>query len=133
MPIEWAEAYLDGSPSKSLTEVAQENTVSEGILDGPVTIPARANRGWKIHLDHNRMSNAELHGEFQSTGGADGLIRIAVACAQGGLLYDSHRVTYGEIHVDLPPDGDCELVMDNSASLMFGRTVTGTVALRYVK
>jgi S1-C subfamily serine protease len=133
VPIEWAAPYVGGSPSKSLTEVAQENTVSENVLDGPMAIPARGNRAWTITLDRNRMSNPALDGQFQSTGGADGLIRLAVACNPGGLLYDSRRVTYAQVHVDLPSEGACQLMIDNSASLMFGRTVTGTIALRYVK
>lgn len=133
VPITWAASYIDGTPSKSLTEVAQENTVAENVLDGQVAIPAHGNRELNIRLDANRMSNAEIHGDFQSSGGLGGLIRVAVVCNPGGMLFDSGRVGFGQLHVDLPAEGTCQLVFDNSASPMFGRNVTGTIALRYVK
>jgi S1-C subfamily serine protease len=133
VPISWAASYIDGTPSKSLTEVAQENTVTENLLDGQVAILAHGNRAWNIRLDPNRMSNAEIHGDFQSTGGLDGLIRVDVVCNPGGMVYDSGRVRFGQLHVDLRGEGACRLVVDNSVSPMFGHNVTGTIALRYVK
>lgn len=133
VPIGWARSYIGGSPSKSLVEVAQENTVVQSVFTGPISVPARGRQAWNIRINPNLMSSPELHGEFQSTGGADGLIRIAVTCNPGGVLYDSQRVRYGQLHVDLPPQGVCTLVIDNTPSVLFGRTVAGTIALRYVK
>ncbi len=132
VPIEWAKTYIGASPSKSLAELAHENTVVENIVDGRFSVAAGAQRTWKITLNRNQMSNPVLYGAFQSSGGLDGLIRVAVSCDQQPI-YDSNRVTYGPLHVDLPGDGECQLSIDNTAASTFARTVTSTIALRYVR
>lgn len=133
VPINWAKRYIGEAPSKTLTEVVRENTVVLNVFSGPISIAARARQMLNIRLDPKQMSYPVLNGEFHSTGGVDGLVRIAVACNQGGVLYDSSRVTYGQLHVDLPPEDVCEMVIDNTPSILFSRTITGAIALRYVR
>jgi S1-C subfamily serine protease len=133
VPIDWATKYIGQSASESLAQIAESNTVTESVFTGPIVVPARGRQGWTIRIDPNRMSDPELYGDFQSSGGPDGLVRVTVACNPGGLLYDSQRARYGQVLVNLPPKGACALLVDNTPSIMFGRTVTGTITLRYVR
>ncbi len=131
IPINWAKPYLNAGTPRPLPEVAAENTVTENALNGSVTIPAGQMRSWNITVNPNKMSNAEVHGQISSTGGMDGKITLALYY-QGQPVF-SCRERICAIHQDILNPGVYSLVLDNWASPVFGRTVTGQVSLKFVK
>jgi len=131
-PINWAKRYLGGSPIRSLSEIAQENTVTQPILTGSVSVPARQSRNWQFQFNPNVMSGAEVHGEIHSTGGLNGNVTLSLYYGNQ-LIYNCPRQTACTIHEDLSRPGMYTLVLDNRESTMFAREVTGQIVLRYVK
>lgn len=130
IPINWAKPYLNAGTPRALSEVAAENTVTQDALNGSVTILAGQMRSWNITVSPN-MSNAEVHGQISSTGGMDGKITLALY-HQGQPVF-SCRERECVIHQDIANPGVYNLVLDNRASPVFARTVTGQVSLKYVK
>jgi S1-C subfamily serine protease len=131
VPINWAKNYLRSTDVTSLSDLAKRNTVVKQLLASSVSVPAHERRVLPIVVDRNQMANPQLEGSFSSKGGAGGNIRVAVL-NQRGVVYDSGRTTNGEIQLSLRP-GAYQLVLDNSGSMMFSRTVTCDFKLRYVK
>lgn len=131
IPINWAKPYLTGQSPRLLSEVATENTVTESVLDGSVTIERSQARSWNINVNPNIMSNAEVHGQVSSMGGADGKITLMLA-HQGRPIF-SCRERLCEIHQTISSAGTYTLILDNRISPIFGRTVTGQIVLKYVK
>lgn len=131
-PINWAKRYVGQSPARSLSEIAQENTVTEPILTGSVSIPAGQHRRWQFQFNPSVMSGAEVHGEIHSTGGLNGNVTLSLYYGNR-LIYNCPRQTACTIHEDLSQPGMYTLVLDNTQSTMFAREVTGQIALRYVK
>jgi hypothetical protein len=111
--------------------VVAENTVTENVLDGSVTISAGQMRSWSIAVNPNKMSNAEVNGQVSSTGGVNGKITLALYY-QGQPVF-SCRETACEIHQDVATPGVYTLTLDNRESTLFARTVTGQVSLKYVR
>jgi S1-C subfamily serine protease len=131
IPINWVKPYLNSGTPRPLFEVAAENTVTQDALNGSVTIPAGQVRSWNITVNPNKMSNAEVHGEISSTGGMDGKITLALYY-QGQPVF-ACRERACAIHQEIANPGVYNLVLDNRASRVFARTVTGQVSLKYVK
>jgi Trypsin-like peptidase domain len=131
IPINWAKPYLNGQSPRPLADVAAENTVTENVLDGSVTILRGQARSWNIAVNPNKMSNAEVHGQISSTGGADGKITLMLAY-QGQPIF-SCRERACEIHQSITNPGVYTLVLDNRISPIFAREVAGQIALKYVK
>jgi len=131
IPINWAKPYLNAEAPRPLSEVTAENTVTENALNGSVTIPAGQARSWNIVVNPNKMSNAEVHGQVSSTGGMGGKITLALYY-QGRPVF-SCRESVCEIHQDIASPGVYTLTLDNRASPIFARTVTGQVSLKYVR
>jgi hypothetical protein len=132
VPVNWAKRYLGQTSPRSLTEVAQENTVSQSILAGPISIPAGQAQRWMVQINPNVMSSAELHGQIHSTGGFGGQVTLSLYFGNQ-LVYNCPRQTDCVIHEDLPRGGTYTLVLDNTGSAMFAREVSGKIDLRYVK
>ena len=131
VPINWAKSYLQNSEITSLADLAKQNTVAMDLLTSAVSVPARQRRVVPIVVDRNRMANSELEGSFSSSGGAGGNIRVAVL-GQNSTIYDSGRTTHGTIQLPLRA-GAYQLVLDNSGSALFARSVTCDFKLHYVK
>jgi len=131
IPINWAKPYLNGQNPRPLSDVAAENAVTESVLDGSVSIPAKQARTWNITVNPNTMSNAEVHGQVSSTGGMDGKITLALYF-QGQPIF-SCRETTCEIHQIIVNPGVYNLTLDNRISPIFARSVTGQISLKYVK
>jgi S1-C subfamily serine protease len=131
VPINWAKPYLIGGNPRPLTDVAAENAVVNDIFDSSITLPPRQMHAWNINVNPNVMSNAEVDGTISSSGGVDGLITVALYY-KNALIY-SCRATSCEIRKNLVNPGTYILTLDNRASQIFGRTVTGEISLRYVK
>jgi hypothetical protein len=131
IPINWAKPYLNGQSPRPLSDVAAENTVTENVLDGSVTILRGQARSWNITLNPNKMSNAEVHGQISSTGGADGKITLMLVY-QGQPIF-SCRERACEIRQNITNPGVYTLILDNRISPIFAREVTGQIALKYVK
>jgi S1-C subfamily serine protease len=132
VPINWAKRYLGETPPRSLAEVAQENTVVQPVLTGTVSVPAGQAQRSVIQVNANVMSSAELHGQIHSTGGFGGQVTLSLYYGNQ-LIYNCPRRTDCVIHEDLSRSGTYTLVLDNTASAMFAREVSGQVELRYVK
>lgn len=132
VPITWAKRYIGQSPPRSLAEVAQENTVTQPILEGPISIAAGQAQRSTITVNPNSMSSAELHGEIKSTGGFGGEVTLSLYFGNQ-LVYNCPRRTECAIHEDLQRGGTYTLVLDNTGSAMFARQVSGGVEFRYVK
>jgi hypothetical protein len=96
-----------------------------------MTIARGQARSWNITVDPNHMSNAEVHGQISSMGGADGKITLMLAY-QGHPIF-SCRERACEIHQTIANPGVYTLVLDNRISPIFAREVTGQIALKYVK
>lgn len=132
VPINWAKRYLGSAPSRSLAEVAQENTVVQRLVSGSVSVPAGQTRDWRFTFNPNVMSAAELHGEIHSKGGLGGQVTLSLY-NENQLVYNCPRQTVCAIHEILSRPGMYILLLDNRGSLMFPREVTGEIELRYVK
>jgi len=132
VPVNWAKRYLGQTPPRSLAEVAQENTVSQSIVAGPISIPAGQAQRWTIQINPNVMSSAELHGQIHSTGGFGGQVTLSLYYGSQ-QVYNCPRQIDCAIHEDLPRGGTYTLVLDNTGSAMFARDVSGQIDLHYVK
>jgi len=131
IPINWAKPYLNGQSPRPLSDIAAENTVTQDVFTGSMTIERQQARSWNITVDPNHMSNAEVHGQISSVGGADGKITLMLAY-QGRPIF-SCRERVCEIHQTISSPGVYMLILDNRISPIFARTVTGQIALKYVK
>lgn len=131
IPINWAKPYLNGQSPRPLSDIAAENTVTQDVLNGSMTIERGQARSWNIPVDPNHMSNAEIHGQVSSMGGADGKITLLLAY-QGRAIF-SCRERQCEIHQTISSPGVYTLILDNRISPIFARTVTGEIALKFVK
>lgn len=131
VPINWAKRYLQNSELRSLAEIAEENTVEHQLLDSTITVAAGQRRAVPLLIDRNKMSNPEFEGSFRSSGGVGGNIRVFIV-QDNNVVYDSGRTTNGEIHMPLKP-GTYQVVLDNTGSMMFSRSVTADFKVRYVK
>ncbi|MGH9718238.1 MAG: trypsin-like peptidase domain-containing protein [Candidatus Acidiferrales bacterium] len=131
VPINWAKPYLRGGTPKTLADVAAENTLVQDVLSGSTTVPAAHARLWHFSLNPNVMSNAEIQGQVSSTGGLGGKISLDIVFA-GQPIYQC-RATACEIHQNLVAPGIYTVVLDNRASPIFSRTVSGEIALKFVK
>jgi S1-C subfamily serine protease len=134
VPINLAKPYLAEGTLTPLADLTVQNIVVRSLLNSTVTIAAGQNYELPpIVIDENGMSDAELVGRFQSSGGVGGNIRVYVQNAQtNGILYNSGRVRSGQFGLRLKP-GIYRLVISNSESLTFPRTVTALLGLRFVK
>lgn len=131
IPINRVKPYLNGQTPRPLSDVAAENTVIENVLDGTVTIPQGQARTWNITINPNNISNAEVHGQISSTGGADGKITLMLVY-QGQPIF-SCRERVCEIHRTIDRPGVYTLILDNRISPIFGRAVTGQISLKYAR
>lgn len=131
IPINWVKPYLNRQAPRPLSDVAAENTVTESVLDGSVTIPQGQARTWNITINPNNVSNAEVHGQISSTGGADGKITLMLVY-QGQPIF-SCRERICEIHQSIARPGVYALILDNRMSPIFGRAVTGQISLKYAR
>jgi S1-C subfamily serine protease len=130
VPVDWAKPYIGKSPSQTLQEVAQENTIQTPIST-TASVPAGRAEGIQIKVTQE-MADPELDFTFTSRGGMDNVVQVRVMQEQG-VIWDSGRVSSGQAEVDLPGPGSYELVIDNTPSTLFSRTVTITGELQYVK
>ncbi len=117
IPINWAKPHLNGQSPRPLSDVAAENTVTESVLNGSVSIPAKQVQTWNISVNANTMSNAEVHGQIFSTGGMDGKVTLALFF-QGQPIF-SCRETMCEIHQTIVNPGIYAVILDNRISPIF--------------
>ena len=130
VPITWAKPYIGQSTSQSLDEVARENTV-QNPLSRTASVPAGRAEAIQITVTQV-MADPELDFSFASRGGLDNVVEVRVMEGQG-VVWDSGRAASGQAEVDLPGPGNYELVIDNTRSTIFSRTVTLSGKLQYVK
>ena len=121
----------DAASTGGVSALAKQNTVEQPIMESTISVPAHERRLFPIMIDRNRMANPELDGSFSSQGGVGGNIRVMVI-GQTGIVYDSDRTTDGTLRLPLPA-GVYQLVLDNSCSAMFARSVSGDIKLHYVR
>jgi S1-C subfamily serine protease len=131
VPINWAKGYLRSSELTTLSDLAKQNTVEQEIVGSTISVPAHQRRAFTVFVDRNRMADPELDGMFSSTGGFGGEIRVYVAMANN-VVYDSGRTTSGKLHLKLG-EGLYQLVIDNTGSAMFPRSVSADVKFHYIK
>jgi hypothetical protein len=131
VPINWAKPYLSFGNPRSFADIAAENTVTNDLVDGSISVPAAHSMNYTITYNPNTMSDADVEGQITSTGGLDGNITVAVLFA-GRPIYRC-RSTSCEIHQPLTTPGNYVLMVDNTISPMFGRTVSGKISVKYVK
>ncbi len=132
VPINWVKKYLHNGTVTTLADLSRENTVVRELVNSTISVPAKQRVSWPLSIDRNHMASPELQGTFNSTGGLGGNIRVVVASQQGGLVYDSGRTTSGTVHMPLNA-GRYVVVVDNTGSIMFPRSVTADFSLKYVK
>lgn len=106
--------------------------VVRDVVSSTLSVAAKQRVSWPITIDRNRMASPELKGSFTSSGGMGGNVRVLVASQQGGLIYDSGRTNSGSVNLSLQ-SGQYLLVVDNTGSIMFPRSVTADFKLKYVK
>jgi S1-C subfamily serine protease len=131
IPINWAKGYLQSSEVTPLADISKQNTVEQEVLSSTISVPAHQRRVFTIAVNRNRMSNPELEGTFTSSGGVGGEVRVFVV-TQNTTVYDSGRAASGSVHLKLGT-GIYQLVIDNSASALFPRSVTADFKFHYVK
>ncbi len=133
VPINWAKSYLNSGNPQTFADVIAENTVTNDVLDGSIQIPATQLKDWPLTVNRNVMNNVEIEGQVTSTGGMGGEITLALyAESQPQPIYVC-RATNCTINKKLPASGKYALVLDNRASPLFARTVTGKLSEKYVK
>ena len=133
VPINWAKPYLNGGTPQTFTDVLAQNTVTNDVLDGSVTIPAQKLKGWRLIVNPNTMSNVEIEGQVTSAGGMGGKITLALfSQGQSQPIYFC-RAPSCAIDKKLSARGVYVLVLDNRESPLFARTVTGKLSEKYVK
>lgn len=136
VPINWAKSYLNNGTPRTFADVIAENTVTNDLLDGSIEIPAQKLKIWPVTVNRNVMNDVEIEGQVTSTGGMGGQITLALyVYVQGGQPQQISvcRATNCAIDKKLPVNGKYALVLDNSASPLFARTVTGKLSEKYVK
>jgi S1-C subfamily serine protease len=131
VPINWAKGYLRSSELTTLSDLAKQNIVEQEIVGSTISIPAHQRRAFAVFVDRNRMADPGLDGTFSSSGGFGGEIRVYVATANN-VVYDSGRTTSGRLHLPLGP-GLYQVVIDNTGSAMFSRSVSADLKFHYVK
>lgn len=134
VPINWARAYLSGGNPQTFADVISENTITNDLLDGSIDVPPTKFKSWSILVNPNVMNNTEIAGQVTSSGGMGGLITLAVYVNVQGKpdpIY-SCRSTSCTIDKKLSVPGMYAVVLDNTASPLFGRTVTGKLSEKYV-
>lgn len=131
VPINWAKGYLRSSEFTTLSDLAKQNTVEQEIVSSTISVPAHQRRAFAVFVDQNRMADPELVGTFSSSGGFGGEIRVLVATANN-VLYDSGRTTSGRLHLPLG-SGLYQVVIDNTGSAMFPRSVSADLKFHYIK
>ena len=132
VPINWAKPYLNNGTSQTFTDVVAENTVTNDLLDGSVVVPAQRFQSWSVAVNPNTMNNVEIEGQVTSSGGADGVITLALyAQGQSQPIYVC-RSTNCTIEKKIRSVGVYVLTLDNRASPLFARTVTGKLSEKYV-
>ncbi len=125
--------YIKGGTLRQLSDVTAENTVTNDVLDGTVTVAAQKAQSWNFIVNPNVMSNVEINGDITSTGGMGGKITLALYMqGQPNPLYTC-RETACSIHQKLVAPGTYVLALDNRESPMFPRTVNGKLSMRFVK
>ena len=88
VPINLAKPYLAGTALTSLSDLTTRNTVVQTLMNSSVTIAAgQSYQLPPIVIDENRMDNAELGGNFQSSGGVGGRIRVIVQNQQNKVEF----------------------------------------------
>jgi S1-C subfamily serine protease len=133
LPINWAKPYLKSGNLRTLADVTSENTVTNDVLDGSLTVPAQKAQTWKFVVNPNTMSNPEITGDVTSSGGTDGKITLALYMqGQNQPLYTCWN-TACSIHKKLVGSGIYVLALDNQQSPLFARSVTGKLSMKYVK
>jgi Trypsin-like peptidase domain len=132
VPINWAKAYLSGGNPQSFADVIAENTVTNDLLDGSMTVPAQQFKTWPLMVNPNAMNDVEVVGQVTSTGGMDGQITLALYHQGESQPIYSCRSTTCAIDKKLPASGMYAVTLDNRPSPLFGRTVTGKLAEKYV-
>jgi len=70
-----APGIRNGAP---LADVTAENTVTNDVLDGTLTVAAQNEQSWNFVVNPNAISNAEVVGDVKSSGGLDGVITLTV-------------------------------------------------------
>ncbi len=136
VPINWAKSYLNSGTPQTFADVIAENTVTNDLLDGSIEIPAQKLKIWPVIVNRNVMNDVQIEGQVTSTGGMGGEITLALyVYVQGGQPQQISfcRATNCAIDKKLPVNGKYALVLDNSASPLFARTVTGKLSEKYVK
>lgn len=131
VPINWAKGYLRSSEVTTLSDLAKQNMVEQEIVGSTISVPAHQRRAFAVFVDRNRMADPALDGTFSSSGGFGGEIRVYVATANT-VVYDSGRTTSGRLHLPLGP-GLYQVVIDNTGSAMFPRSVSADLKFHYVK
>jgi len=131
VPINWAKRFLQSTDATMLGDLARQNTVEQEIIGSTLSVPAHQRRAYTIVVDRNRMADPELDGTFSSSGGFGGEIRVYVATFNN-VVYDSGRTTNGKLHLPLGP-GTYQLVIDNTESALFPRSVTSDLKFHYIK
>lgn len=133
VPINWAKPYLNGQNAKALADIISENTITNDLVIGSITIPAKAYKSWSVHVNPNVMNNVEIEGEVKSSGGANGDITLAIlAEGQTQPIYYCRSVSCA-VAKKLTGPGTYLVVLDNRRSPLFGRTVTGRLSEKYVQ
>lgn len=133
VPINWAKAYLSGGNPQSFADVISENTVTNDLLDGSITIPAQQFKSWPILVNPNVMNNVEIMGQVTSAGGMGGQITLDLYLqGQSQPIYHCHS-TSCTMDKKLLAQGTYTVALDNRASPIFARTVTGKLSEKYVK
>lgn len=133
VPIKWAEPYLNADNPQTFADLIAENTVSNDVLDGSIAIPAQQWKSWSFTVNPNVMNNVEIEGQVTSAGGVGGNITLALyAQGQSQPIYIC-RATNCVIDKKLVAGGMYVLTLDNRASLLFARSVTGKLSEKYVK
>ncbi|HLJ88874.1 MAG TPA: trypsin-like peptidase domain-containing protein [Candidatus Angelobacter sp.] len=131
VPINWAKNYLRSSGLTTLRDLAEQNMVAQEIVGSTISVPAHQRRAFNVFVDRNRMADPELEGTFSSTGGFGGQIRVYVTTANN-VVYDSGRTTSGTLHLPLA-QGAYQVVIDNTESAMFPRSVSADLKFHYIK
>lgn len=133
VPINWAKAYLNGEDPQTFADVISENSITNDLLNSPISVQANQYKAWTLVVNPNVMNSVEIDGQITSSGGMGGQISLSVVRQGQTQPIYSCRSTNCTIDQKLVAPGTYIVVLDNRNSPLFSRTVTGNISEKYVQ
>ncbi len=116
---------------------------AQSLIAAQIAVPRGALQSVPFTIDADRMQGARVVGRFEAAGGRGNDVEVFITDADGlvnlqnghpaDVLYQSGKVTTGEIAVSVPKAGSYFLVFNNRFSVFSDKFISGPIELRYME